>query len=304
MAKGVAILLVILTHVGIPDRTRMMLAFPFWVNMAVPLFMLVSGFVFARSFERRGISSVGAAFRPSVFIPSILRLAIPYLLIFPVEAMKGGGSAVEIVKWAIVGGWGPGSYYYPVMMQFLVAFPFVYVCFRKNRKVGLALCLFADIAYDVIQQCVGVPDGIYRLIGLRYLGLIGVGVSLAMQNGTSCIGGRMKNAVVGSLFAVGGLFIVATQYMGITPGLYPKWTSTSLVASLILLPVACRLFSNLQDQGGVRILEVLWSGIVGDISSAKGLFLCGWTCRGGPFSIHDPLWNNCAHSLHERRLGV
>lgn len=52
MLKGVAIICVILSHVQLTVAQRYILLAPFWMWMAVPVFMVLSGFNFAASIEK------------------------------------------------------------------------------------------------------------------------------------------------------------------------------------------------------------------------------------------------------------
>ena len=62
--KGLAILMVIITHFEWTTAERQALLFPFWISMAVPLFMLVTGYVTAASYDRKGITSLRAMYQP------------------------------------------------------------------------------------------------------------------------------------------------------------------------------------------------------------------------------------------------
>lgn len=57
--KAFCILFVIITHDTISEETRQRFLFNFWIDMAVPLFMIISGYVYAASFERNKISEIG-----------------------------------------------------------------------------------------------------------------------------------------------------------------------------------------------------------------------------------------------------
>lgn len=61
ITKDIAIICVIITHFCISEYLRKKLLFGFTVDMAVPLFVLISGYVSAASFERRNIISVESA---------------------------------------------------------------------------------------------------------------------------------------------------------------------------------------------------------------------------------------------------
>jgi fucose 4-O-acetylase-like acetyltransferase len=110
--KGVCILFVVFTHMKWSDADRLLLGFPFWIAMAVPIFMILSGFLYSKVFERSESDSLAFFFMPKVIIPSLVRFALPFLLIFPFEirwAFKHGEVAnlLDCISGFISGGYGP-----------------------------------------------------------------------------------------------------------------------------------------------------------------------------------------------------
>lgn len=49
VVKGICILMAIFTHYDWSDKQRILLLFPFWIDMAVPVFMVITGYVSALS---------------------------------------------------------------------------------------------------------------------------------------------------------------------------------------------------------------------------------------------------------------
>lgn len=52
--KGISIIFIIITHFSWTNLERLSFGFPFWIDMAVPIFMLVSGYTQALSCEKNG----------------------------------------------------------------------------------------------------------------------------------------------------------------------------------------------------------------------------------------------------------
>ncbi len=50
--KGICILFVIITHSNFTDYQRLIFGFPFWIKMAVPIFMIMSGYTMYTSYEK------------------------------------------------------------------------------------------------------------------------------------------------------------------------------------------------------------------------------------------------------------
>lgn len=49
--KGICILFIIITHHSWSKAEMSKYLFPFWIDMAVPLFMIISGFVYSESYK-------------------------------------------------------------------------------------------------------------------------------------------------------------------------------------------------------------------------------------------------------------
>lgn len=83
--KGVCILLVILTHFNWTASERLKYLFPFWVNMAVPMFMIISGYVYSLSFEKHKINTISKAYSLNNLLNKFIRYTVPFLLVFVIE---------------------------------------------------------------------------------------------------------------------------------------------------------------------------------------------------------------------------
>lgn len=51
--KGICIILVIISHYRWTDYERLRWMFPFWVDMAVPIFMVITGYLHSKSFQKK-----------------------------------------------------------------------------------------------------------------------------------------------------------------------------------------------------------------------------------------------------------
>ena len=54
--KGICIIMVVVTHFSWEEHERLYYLFPFWIDMAVPIFMLISGYVYTISYKRHEIN--------------------------------------------------------------------------------------------------------------------------------------------------------------------------------------------------------------------------------------------------------
>lgn len=59
--------------------------FPFWIDMAVPMFMIVSGYVNALSFARKGLDSFEDCYSLNSLVSKFLRLTVPFVFVVLLE---------------------------------------------------------------------------------------------------------------------------------------------------------------------------------------------------------------------------
>ena len=83
--KGICILFVIITHFSWSDEERLKFLFPFWIDMAVPIFMIISGYVYAISYKKHNIANISAAYSLKNIDNKLIRYTIPFAGIFIAE---------------------------------------------------------------------------------------------------------------------------------------------------------------------------------------------------------------------------
>ena len=88
----------------------------------------------------------------------------------------------QIGKYFFRGGVGKGSYYYPIMIQFIFCFPIIFAIVQKHDFNGVLICFFINLSYEFLRRMYGMPVGEYRLLLFRYTLLISYGSYLAMGN--------------------------------------------------------------------------------------------------------------------------
>lgn len=177
--------MVVVTHWNWTRAERLYLLFPFWIDMAVPFFMTISGFVFSKSFVRRRITTIENAYSLSWIIDKFIRYTVPFLIAFLFEEAIAVCSSerigiLQMLYGFLSGRYGPGSYYYPVMIQFIFWFPVIYFIVKKYDRGGVLVCFGINAAYELLQRAYGMNEECYRLLLFRYTFLIGFGCYLAI----------------------------------------------------------------------------------------------------------------------------
>ena len=211
--------------------------FPFLDRIAIPCFMVISGFVYAKSMMNETIKE---ACRHKVIIKRLKRYLLPYtcayileiavfllaaLINSHTEIINSLGYSLEtdpnnkisfsyILKGFLTGGFGPGSYYTPVMIQLVFLFPLLYLFIEKYRYKGLVasgiFCFFSELWQYYFQ----IPHSVYRLLILRHVMTICFGIYLAL-------GCYKRNKLLNALsMLVGFTYIVAHSYFSWTPAFF------------------------------------------------------------------------------------
>lgn len=251
--KGICIFFIVITHFSWSTKERLSYFFPFWIDMAVPIFMIISGYAYTLSYQKRMISCAADAYSLKNTIDKLLRYTIPFAIAYCVEILylfnKGSLTVSLDVAFSVFvdffnGGGGPGSYFFPIMIQFIFVFPPIFFAIKKHGFKGILACGVANAFYELLKFSYSMNESCYRLLVFRYILLISVGCYIANYAGEKQC---HKNIKVFSLFscALGLTFIVANCYLGYQPKIITYWTRTSFLASLYIIPIATILIMKL-----------------------------------------------------------
>ncbi len=233
--KGIGILVIILQH-SLQMNERVIFGalpqsstFYLWMYQAVSAFVIITGFHYAASAERIG-GGVTKWYDREIFIPKILRLIIPYTVMYLTWVAYALLSGQITWNWNVLffylqGGVGPGGYYTAVMVQILIIFPIIYYCIDRNPVYGSILLAGVDFAYELLA-CLGFfRESFQRLCCVRLLGGIALGILIYK--------GRKKlqhSAIPWILFGVGGVFLLWIAYGGYDTQIIKSWQVSSIAA--------------------------------------------------------------------------
>lgn len=241
--KGLCILFVVVTHYNWSNQERLNYLFPFWIAMAVPMFMIISGYLYAKSYQKSHIVHISEAYSIHFIWKKIVRYTSPFLMAYIVEIVclvlsEQRISIEKLIKMLLTGGEGKGSYYYPIMLQFIFVFPIIYFIIKKYKEKGLILCGVMNLAYEILQWAYSVDGDTYRLLLFRYLLVIAVGCYIAMEDVII----EWKKSLI--CMPIGIIYIVLVCYMKNEPIFIEHWRKTSCVACLYIIPIAMYLIKN------------------------------------------------------------
>src|SRR5699024_4828446 len=80
-----------------------------------------------------------------------------------------GLSPRELSVSFITGGFGPGSYFVPIIVQATLLLPLIYMLMRKNLNVMTLVLLIVSLLLELACLWLDVSRDLYRIIVVRYI---------------------------------------------------------------------------------------------------------------------------------------
>lgn len=235
--KAVCVLMVIITHYDWTDKSSPV--FTMLINMAVPVFMIISGYNFAMSNAKKAEGKLSKMYSWEILKPKLVRFLVPYLLVCIIEIplRLAYGRDAGLARTFLEGGYGPGSYYVPVMMQLLLVFPIIYILIAKNAKLGIFLVGSVNLLFEVAVRVFEIEKHDYRLSVGRYLLLVALGCYLYLYPKD-----RIKNWQLATMFVIGVAYIVAVFELKYKLPLFRYWKTTAMPVAFYIFPIIVVLF--------------------------------------------------------------
>lgn len=235
--KAICVLLVIITHYDWADKNSP--AFTMFINMAVPVFMIISGYNFAMSNRKKADGKIGKMYGWSVMKPKLVRFLVPFFTICLIEMvlLLIEDRTIEPFRIFLLGAYGPGSYYVPVMLQLLVIFPIIYILVDKNAMLGLCTAGAANLLFELGVKVFEMDKYYYRLSIGRYLLLIAFGCYLYLHPEH-----RIKRYQMWTMFLAGLAYLVAVFGFDRDLLLFDYWKTTAMPVAFYIFPIVILLF--------------------------------------------------------------
>lgn len=135
--KALAIILVITNH-SLKEAARDTWVFYFIVRMAVPMFVLISGFNYTASIER--MASPFLWYKWERLLKKMTTYIAPMIAVFAIwcakETVMGRFGIWYFFKALVLQPYGQGAYYFWIAVQLYLIFPLVYCIIRKVGRGG------------------------------------------------------------------------------------------------------------------------------------------------------------------------
>lgn len=236
IAKGIAIIMVCITHFSWTSAERLIGLFPFWISMAVPIFMLVTGYVSAMSFDKKTDGSIKELYNINSTINKLVRYIAPFLCMFIVQTIleiELKNREVNLLIWIeyfFKGGFRKyGTYYFPVLLQLTFLVPIIYWLIKKY-KYGIYICFGVNLLYEIIKTVCEMDKYTYRLLAFRFIFAIAMGCYIYLHR-------KGKTIVNKTILCLGVLYILLISYSYYKPIIFNKWKNTSMMTILYIAPI-------------------------------------------------------------------
>ena len=198
--KAYSIICVVIAHI-LPASLYKYILFQVWGDMQVPMFVLIQVF---HAYKKGVQPKLNWA---SLFKRICLPFAAIQVLITGFKTFVGGG-----ISWTSLlasGGYGPGSYYIWIYLQIAILLVLIWPWLKKlSLKQALVAFLVVSIGFEMLFSAINLPDWLYRLLCVRYLFLIPLGL-IWVEKGVSLDG---KTIILSLLSIIAVLFFVFTNY--------------------------------------------------------------------------------------------
>lgn len=242
--KAVCILMVIVMHCEVHDYIDKIALMPFYVDLAVPCFFMLSGYTLsARMKKRMGndtrfINQIRNGYALKNDLKSII---VPYTIAFILVVLMKlfttdtSYSIYNLIYMYLTGSAGTGGYFVIVYIQILLIFPVLFSLVSCKKKTGVFIAVLINVLFEVIVQIL-VSSGMdilnfYRLCGVRYLSAVVLGIYIFKYSK------NIKNLLLFIMFLMGSMYIFSYAYLGVHPIGVTYWPHSSFYTSLFICPV-------------------------------------------------------------------
>lgn len=218
---------------------------PFYAQLTIPFFMIISGFTYALSFEKQNHWYV-----PSRLWKKVKRFIFPFLPALIIELIILG-KPQKIATWLLSGGYQmPGSYYVILMIQLVMLFPLIYEFYNQlhvkrdcSLLTGISVAIILQCGYELLTLLIDLDISIYRLLIFRYFVFLYVGVAIFKAKKEK----KEYWEEMRKLLPLGFLYIFFVGYLNWQPDIifrYSTWYRSAAPVVFWTGPIATYLIEN------------------------------------------------------------
>lgn len=198
--KAYSIICVVIAHI-LPSEFYKYILFQVWGDMQVPMFVLIQVF----HAYKKGV-------KPKLNWSSLLkRIFLPFVVIQAViisfKVLTGGHFYGQ--NFIVSGGYGPGSYYIWIYLQIAFLLVIIWSWLRRlSLNQALVWFLIFSLGFEILCSVIDCPEWLYRLLCVRYLFLIPLGM-IWIEKGVTI---NRNTVIISFLSIVAVLFFMFTNY--------------------------------------------------------------------------------------------
>jgi len=139
------------------------------------------------------------------------KLLCPFLIIWIAQVaiqlvLIGRLSVTELGYSLVSGGWGPGSYFIPIIFQATLILPIIYMLCRKKPITGAVVLFIVSLTLELLALRINMTESVYRFLIIRYVFALTLGVWLAKYK-------KKPNAfLIGMLSVCSLIYITGVNY--------------------------------------------------------------------------------------------
>lgn len=244
LLKMCAILSVIILH-SVPTTLLFKVGSPYHLWQCVPIFIILFSYNASKSYIKKEYYNLKQIYNIFYIKHKMARLILPFVLFWILEVIIqysffNAVSKQELFHSFIFGGWGPGSYFVPIVVQALLITPLIFLVIKHNNSIK-TLFLFFLLSLLLEYFCVvfNINAHDYRLVLIRYIYALVLGTWFAFNEN------RIKLRSLCPLAILSLIYITVVNYYDYTFIMEKFWYSShapSYFYPLIIIAFVLKFF--------------------------------------------------------------
>jgi peptidoglycan/LPS O-acetylase OafA/YrhL len=224
--KGLAIMSVIILHT-VPTSFLLKSLSPIHIWQAVPIFMILAGYNGATSLSKKQNKNIKELYNLKAIKNKIVKIIRPFVYIYLLQLfimvifLDKSFNINTLLYSFIIGGWGPGSYFIPVIIQTIITVPLIYFLLIRYNKYFLLLTLIISIILEVISLY-SLDEGTYRVLYFRYFFAVALGIWISKKENSKF------NSTILFLSLISLFYLIGVNYFELKLIMEPVWGSQHL----------------------------------------------------------------------------
>ena len=208
--KALAIVSVILIH-ALPDSTLYAILAPYYIWQTVPVFIILFGYNSAQSFIRKGYSTLKDIMTLDYIMNKVKRLLLPFGFIWLLQIIVqltyfDRDPSLDLLFSFVKGGYGPGSYFIPMILQASLLVPIIYSVMRVHPTKWMIALFFISLVVELVAYQLDISGSLYRLLIIRHIFSLTLGVWIGLLKDKI----KIKWLIIPAFFSF--IYITAVHY--------------------------------------------------------------------------------------------